>query len=98
MSAARVVFLPVARREIDEADDWWRANRASPDAVLEAIERFVALASDQPHLGARLGAPLDHCRRLLLSDIGYWVYYRVVEARVEVLSFWHVRRAGRPRL
>jgi plasmid stabilization system protein ParE len=97
VSATAVVFLPRAKREIDDADEWWRANRASPDAVLDAIDRFVTLVLAQPHLGtAFAGARLRGGRRLLLGDVGYWVYYRVVGARVEVLSLWHVRRGRGP--
>jgi len=96
---APVVFLQRARKEIDEADDWWRANRASSDAVLEAVARFVELIGTQPRLGAAFEtARVRGCRRLLLATIGYWVYYRIDGERVEVLSLWHVRRGRGPGL
>ncbi len=84
MSVAAVAFLPRAKREIDEADEWWRANRAHPDAILDAIDRFIVLVLAQP--------------RLLLADVEYHLYYRVVGRRVEVLSLWHVRRGSGPGL
>ena len=92
-----VVFLRRAKRELDEADTWWRANRASPAAILDAITRFIRLVGDQPYLGAPFDTPrIRECRRPLLSDVGYWVYYRVRGTRVEVLSVWHVRRGRTP--
>ena len=94
-----VIFLRRAKREVDEADEWWRANRAMPDAVLDAVGRVIALVSAQPHIGAPFETRrIRGCRRLLLSEVGYWVYYRVVGVRIEVLSLWHVRRGRGPGL
>lgn len=99
MSAAVVVFLPRAKREIEEADEWWRANRAHPDAIVDALDRFMTLVLAQPHLGAMFSTVrVRGCRRLLLGEVGYWVYYRLVGTRVEVLSVWHVRRGRGPGL
>ena len=99
MSVAAVVFLRRAKREIDDADAWWREHRASPAAIHDAIARFITLVSAQPQLGAPFEtARVRGCRRLLLSNVGYWVYYRVHEARIEVLSLWHVRRGRGPGL
>ncbi len=84
---------------MDAIDQWWTANRADPDAIVDAISRFVTLVGDQPRLGPQFETSrVRGCRRLLLSDVGYWVYYRVGNERVEVLSFWHVRRGRGPGL
>lgn len=97
MSASAVAILPRAKREIEAADEWWRANRARPDAVLDAMERFVTLVLAQPGVGAPVPTARAHgCRRFLLRDVDYWIYYRVVGARVDVLSLWHARRGRDP--
>jgi hypothetical protein len=35
-------------------------------------------------------------RRLLLSRIGYWLYYREDAGGIDVLAFWHVKRGSGP--
>jgi hypothetical protein len=36
--------------------------------------------------------------RLLLSRIGYWIYYRESKGVIDVLALWHVSRGSRPQV
>lgn len=99
MKPTAIAFLPRAKREIDEADEWWAESHAGPSPIHDAIARFLTLISEQPYIGAPFAARrVRDCRRLLLTDVDYWVYYCLRGARVEVLSLWHVRRGRGPGL
>ena len=92
----------LARAQIVAADRWWRVNRTgAPNAIREELERASSLISVQPGLGARArNIPLTGVHRLHLARVRYDLYYRVAGdlRRVEILSFWHAHRGGRPRL
>ena len=86
-----------AQAQIEEAAAWWEKNRPSaPGAVREDIDRILALLAAQPDIGARArGAKLKTIRRVTLSRIRYYLFYRVTGEALEVLAFWHTSR-GRP--
>jgi plasmid stabilization system protein ParE len=95
----------MARRavtQVEEADRWWRANRAAaPDSILEELERALVLILSQPAAGVPAGSVrLGGVRRVLLSKVGYFLYYRLAPRRreIQVLAFWHARRGTRPPL
>jgi plasmid stabilization system protein ParE len=99
-SPLRVVVTARAAQQIEEAAGWWHENRpAAPDAIrdeLIAAFRFIALS---PSSGARAhNVRLPGVRRVLLARVSYFLYYRVNRASrsVEVLAFWHARRASTP--
>ena len=85
-----------AAREIREAAHWWDENRpAAPDAFRDAIEKAFELISVQPKIGAvAANVKLRGVRRILLSRVRYFLYYRVKsKARaVEVVALWHMSR------
>jgi hypothetical protein len=59
----------------------------------------LRLLSLQPDVGTRIvNARLAGVRRLHLGRIGYFVYYRVLGEEIVVLSMWHARRGGGPRV
>jgi plasmid stabilization system protein ParE len=95
---ARLVRRAV--REIEEASEWWEANRpASPGAVTEEVRKALRLICSAPHVGARaMNVSLHGVRRLHLSRIHYHLYYRVLTDPpcVEVLALWHTRRGSGP--
>ena len=95
-----VVFRRAAAKQVEEAYAWWRDNRlAAPHAIREEIERAVGLISVQPRIGAlATNARLPGVRRLLLSRVSYWLYYREGTERIDVLAFWHARRDAGPML
>jgi plasmid stabilization system protein ParE len=82
-----------AAREIRAASTWWDENRpAAPDAFREAVEKAFELISTQPEIGAMAtNVKLPGVRRILLSRIRYYLYYRVKSKphAVEVVAIWH---------
>jgi len=95
--------LHVTRRaagEIRRAAAWWEENRPlASGAVREELESAFALLQAQPVIGALAASGrAPGVRRLHLSRIHYYLYYRVVNQRIEVLAFWHTRRGSDPGL
>ena len=89
-----------AQRQIEEAATWWAQNRPlAPGAVRQDLDRILALISVEPGIGARARrAALEGVRRVTLSRIRYYVYYRISGDALEVLAFWHTNRGGEPPL
>jgi len=91
-----------AADQITQASAWWNVNRPkAPGAFREEMERALELISAQPQIGARAtNAKLAGVRRIHLSRIHYYLYYRVREDRkaVEVLALWHTSRGSGPGL
>jgi plasmid stabilization system protein ParE len=78
-----VVFQRRATREIEEIDEWWRANRPSaPDLFITELERMLAAVA----------------HRILLRKTRYHVYYRTRGDTLEVLAVWHAVRGAGPGL
>lgn len=98
-------MLPVkitrrASGQIREAASWWLLNRpAAPGALREELSRAFDFISHHPDIGARAtNVRLEDVRRIHLSRIHYFLYYRVRSTRIEVLSFWHSSRGQGPDL
>jgi plasmid stabilization system protein ParE len=85
-----------ARREIREASAWWDENRpAALDAFRDAIDKTFELICTQPTIGAMAtNVKLLGVRRILLSKVQYYLYYRVKSQppAVEVVAIWHTSR------
>jgi plasmid stabilization system protein ParE len=83
-----------ADAEIQEAGTWWLANRdKAPQAFREELERGFALLSQQPEVGSHAtNTKLKGVRRIHLSRIRYFLYYRILPKQVEVLALWHSSR------
>jgi len=97
------LLIKVSRRataQIEKAAGWWQDSRAAaPDAIREDVARALLLLSTQPGLGVPArGAKSKGVRRLTLSRVRYYLYYRVSKGTLEVLAFWHTSRAREPRL
>jgi plasmid stabilization system protein ParE len=78
---------------------WWRRNRdKAPSAFDDDLDDAFAKILDQPFNGTegrdRRGR---HYRRILVERIRYYIYYRVTDETVEVLTVWHASRRP-PRL
>ena len=94
----RIEITDKAQAHISTAVAWWAENRpAAPDAIREELDRVLDLLRVQPSIGtlARL-ATLSGVRRVTLSRIRYFVYYRVVGDALQVLAFWHTNRGSGP--
>lgn len=95
--------IEVTRRaagEIRRAAAWWCSHRSkAPSAFREDLRQAFALLSAQPQVGVRArDVTLPGVRRLHLTRIRYYVYYRVLlDAEVvQILALWHMDRAGEP--
>ena len=92
-------MLPVkvtrrASAQIQEAATWWLLNRpAAPGALKEELDRAFNLISQQPDMGAvATNVNLHGTRRILLSRVRYYLYYRARSTRIEVVALWHSSR------
>ena len=90
-----------ATREIYEAAAWWAVNRPkAPDTFHEEVHLAFELIAAQPKIGAKArNAKLAGVRRIQLSRIRYYLYYRIsLSGTVEVLALWHTSRGAGPGL
>ena len=96
----RVEVTEAARAQILAASAWWEENRPSaPGAVAEELDRILALLVVQPAMGTPArSARLREVRRIALTRIRYYVYYRATDTAVQVLAFWHTSRGKEPPL
>jgi plasmid stabilization system protein ParE len=94
----RVEITENAQAQISAAAEWWAKNRpAAPDAIRDELDRILALLRLQPAIGTMARrATLSGIRRVTLSRIRYYVYYRVAEDALQVLAFWHASRGSEP--
>lgn len=85
-----------AAREIRAASEWWDENRpAAPEAFRDALDKIFDLICDQPNIGTvATNVKLPGVRRILLSKVQYYLYYRVKSKPhvVEVVAIWHTSR------
>lgn len=98
--ALPVVVGRRAAAQIEEVARWWAANRpAAPDAVHHDLAMTLAIIAAQPRCGSTAqNAALAGVRRVHLSRLNYFLYYRLARGRVEVLAFWHAKRGSGPPL
>ena len=96
----RIDITDDARLQIAAATAWWADNRpAAPGAVLEELDRILGLLRVQPDMGTRARrSTLSGVRRVTLSRIRYYVYYRVADNAIQVLALWHTSRGFEPSL
>lgn len=85
-----------AAREIRAASEWWDENRpAAPEAFREALDKAFDLICTQPNIGTvATNVKLPGVRRILLSKVRYYLYYRLKSKphAVEVVAIWHTSR------
>jgi plasmid stabilization system protein ParE len=85
-----------AAREIRAASEWWDENRpAAPDAFRGAIDNAFELIRTQPNVGGgATNVKLPGVRRIHLSKVRYYLYYRVNDKpkAVEIVALWHTSR------
>lgn len=96
----RIEITDDARAQIAAAAAWWSENRPSaPGAVREDLDRILGLLSMQPGVGTRARrVKLSGVRRITLTRIRYYLYYRVTDDALQVLAFWHSSRDEEPGL
>ena len=98
--ARLITIVPRAARAIAKAQAWWLVNRPAASEVLDQeLRRGLALIAQQPNIGTRAeNTRIAGVRRVYLSRIRYYLYYRLKPASesVEVLAFWHTSRGSLP--
>jgi len=96
----RIDIGRLARRQVKDLNAWWRKNRSgAANAVHDELARVFRLILNQPRIGPpALDVDLPEVRRIHLSRIGHYLYYRVLEAQgiIEVLALWADRRGEGP--
>ncbi|MGH8653858.1 MAG: type II toxin-antitoxin system RelE/ParE family toxin [Gammaproteobacteria bacterium] len=93
-------IAPQALAQIEEAAEWWEHNRPSaPNAIAEDVREILTLLSTQPGVGTPMRRRrVKGLRRVVLTRVRYYVYYRVAGHVLEVLAFWHTSRGQSPRI
>ena len=96
----RIKVSKRASHQIQQAASWWAENRpAAPGAVRKDIGEALALLAQEPGIGSPCeGTRLSGIRRLLLSRIRYFIYYRATSQSLDVLAVWHMSRGNQPPL
>ena len=98
--ALRVKVSARAASQVRRAAEWWLQNRsAAPGAIAADFSESVALLAEQPGIGAKyVGTRAAGVRRLFLSRVRYFIYYKVEKESLHVLAFWHASREEQPSL
>ena len=70
-----------------------------PLELFARIEAALALLVEEPGIGTKIEtARSDVVRRLYLTRVRYFLYYRVRGNYLEVVAFWHSSREAGPSL
>ncbi len=89
----------IAAKQITEASHWWDKNRQGSDTFREEIASAFMLITAFPKIGSPARSKrFSGVRRLHLGRVNYWLYYRVADGVVAVLTLWHTSRGSSPRL
>lgn len=96
--ALQVLVKPRAARQIESAAAWWNENRPSaPGAIRLELQAALRALSQQPGIGTRVvNARRQDVRRIYLTRVRYFVYYRIQPSCLEVVAFWHESRESGP--
>jgi toxin ParE1/3/4 len=85
-----VEFHPVAADEAEAAERWYRERNETASARFRReLDRAVDLISQRPEAGSPY---LTSTRRFLLRRFPFFVVYRLLDERVEIVAVAHARR------
>ena len=79
--ALRVKISARAASQVRKAADWWAENRPAATGAIGAKYE---------------GTRTPGVRRLFLSRVGYFIYYKAENDSLHVLAFWHASREHQP--
>ncbi|ETW98101.1 MAG: hypothetical protein ETSY1_20135 [Candidatus Entotheonella factor] len=87
----QAIFHPAARRELEEAIDYYNAERQGLGKEFrEEVQRVLALLTRFPRLGQVVRGSV---RRMQLSRFPYHIYYRLLESdNLRILAVAHNRQ------
>ncbi|MBI3902698.1 MAG: type II toxin-antitoxin system RelE/ParE family toxin [Nitrosomonadales bacterium] len=81
--------IPLPRRDICVPEH----SADTPRRIRKDIEAALALLVEEPGIGTKVETKRpDIVRRLYLTRVQYFVYYRVRGKFLDVIAFWHSRR------
>lgn len=85
-----VVLQSTARREFDEAADWYEQRRIGRGEMFStAVRTALSHISEYPEFYAKV---FEDVREAPVSDYPYCVYYRLESDRVVVIAVFHTAR------
>jgi plasmid stabilization system protein ParE len=97
----RVVLLEEARRQLEDEDEWWRANRDHPEVLLEDFVEVLRDLMKIPEAGQTYRRTRGkRIQRVLMKRVRCHVYYFHDRENdtIEIHSIWGAHRRRRPRL
>lgn len=88
-----IVLSRRARRQLFTALGWWYSHRdKAPNAFDEDLNATWEILSSAPEIGKAVNSRRPGVRRVLMERVRYYIYYRVSENTIEVISIWHSSR------
>lgn len=85
-----VEFHPLAADEAKAAERWYRErNEIASAGFQQELDRAVDLICERPEAGSPY---LTSTRRFLLRRFPFFVVYRLLDERVEIVAVAHARR------
>ena len=96
--ALNVRIKPRAAQQIEKAAVWWFENRpVAPGAIRNDLRATLDALVEQPGIGTKVeNSRNQEVRRVNLTRIRYFMYYRVKGPTLEVVAFWHESRGRTP--
>ena len=86
----RVVYRREARREFDDAVDWYEHQRPGlGERFIDAVHHVIVRISQDPELHAMV---YQNARKANVPGYPYAVYYQVEADSLVVLSVFHAKR------
>jgi plasmid stabilization system protein ParE len=90
VSGARVEFVPEARREIDDAFEWYfERSLQAAEAFADETTSAIALIASAPTIWPTFEAGT---RRYVLRKFPYNIIYREIRGGIEVIAVAHHKR------
>lgn len=98
--ALDVRIKPRAAQQIEKAAVWWAENRpAAPGAIRNDLRATLEALVEQSGIGTKVeNTRNQEVRRVNLTRIRYFMYYRVKGSYLEIVAFWHESRGRIPKV
>jgi len=88
-----IELTQLAERQLIAAQAWWHRNRdKAPGAFDEEIESALLYLSENLSSSTAYRHAQRNVRRYLIERIRYFIYFRVIADRIQVLRIWHASR------
>jgi plasmid stabilization system protein ParE len=85
-----IIFRRDARREFDQAYDWYEKHKAKlGEEFSESVHKVLERIAAHPQIHQCV---YQDVRRAVLERFPYCVFYRVEKTRIRILAVFHTRR------